>query len=109
VLANYLQDGGYTIVTEGLFSWDTHGPHGCMQDILELCEANNYKTYPVLLYADYKTLWERNQNREYSVPKDEFDELYEYVMSKKSENEMKIDVGDNTVSESVEKLRQYIS
>jgi len=34
VLENYLKNGTYTIVTEGLFSWDTPGPHGNMQDIL---------------------------------------------------------------------------
>jgi predicted kinase len=101
VLENYLENGTYTIVTEGLFSWKTHGPHGCMQDILKLCQKYNFNTYPVLLYGDYETLWERNCKREYSVPEEEFKMLYSYVNSEQSPDEIKIDVSINNIDSSV--------
>jgi predicted kinase len=101
VLENYLTDGNYTIVTEGLFSWNKPGPHGNMQDILTLCKKHEYEAVPILLHADYDVLWDRNLKRKYSVPKEEFDDLYNTVMGERSESEYKISVGENTVSESV--------
>lgn len=106
VLENYLRDGTYTIVTEGLFSWAAPSPHGCMQDILELCKQYGYHVYPVLLSANYQTLWERNLAREYSVPEAEFKLLYEHVMQEWSAEEVVIDVGVNTVAQTVNRLKE---
>jgi len=108
VLENYLDDGGYTIVTEGLFAWNDDGPHGSISDILTLSDRYNVKAHPILLYADYEVLWRRNQQREYSVPKNEFDELHEYVMNEQSEEEIKLDVGKLSVKESVHKLAKHL-
>jgi predicted kinase len=108
VLENYLENGTYTIVTEGLFSWNTPGPHGCMQDILKLCQKYNFETHPILLYGDYETLWERNCKREYSVPEEEFKMLYSYVNGEQSPEEIKIGVGVNNVESSVEILASYL-
>jgi predicted kinase len=108
VLENYLGNGTYTIVTEGLFSWTMAGPHGCMQDILKLCQKYDFDTHPILLYSDYKTLWERNCKREYSVPEEEFKMLYSYVNDEQSQDEIKIDVGINSVESSVEILTTYL-
>lgn len=108
VLENYLQNGMHTIVTEGLFSWNTNGPHGNMQDIINLSKKYNYKYYPILLYADYDILWKRNQERKYSVPEDEFKMLYDYVMKDQSGDEIKVNVGENTIEQSVEQLKEYL-
>jgi len=104
VLENYLKNGTYTIVTEGLFSWNKPGPHGNMQDILTLCTKYDYTPHPILLSADKELLWERNTEREYSVPRQEFDELYDFVMHEKSDTETVIDVGKSTVNETVSTL-----
>ncbi len=108
ILENYLKNGTYTIVTEGLFSCVKSGPHGSMKDILELCEKYNYEYHAFLLCADYEILWDRNLKREYSVPEDEFKMLYDYVMEGEMNNEIKIDVGNNSVEGSVKKIREFI-
>ncbi|MFP4022545.1 MAG: AAA family ATPase [Candidatus Paceibacterota bacterium] len=105
VLENYLKNGSYTIVTEGLFSWSTPSPHGNMQDILTMCKKYGYSAHPILLFADKELLWERNTKREYFVPRQEFDELYDFVMQEKSDTETVIDVGNSSVEETVAKLR----
>lgn len=104
VLENYLKNGTYTIVTEGLFSWDTPGPQGNMQDILKLCVQYGYITYPVLLYAEKQILWDRNRKRPYAVPEEEFSHLYDFVMQKCSDDETTINVGTSSVNEIVEFL-----
>ena len=104
VLENYLRDGSYIIVTEGLFSWSTPSSHGNMQDILTMCLKYGYTPHPILLYADKETLWDRNAKRKYSVPRQEFDELYDFVMREKSDSETSIDVGKSTIDETLTSL-----
>jgi tRNA uridine 5-carbamoylmethylation protein Kti12 len=104
VLENYLRDGSYTIVTQGSFSWSVPGPNGNIQDILCLCKKYNQKHYPILLHAKKEVLWERNVQREYAVPREEFEELYHFVMQERSDVEIAIDVGENSVENVVQKL-----
>jgi len=101
LLENYLQDGCYTIVAEGLFARDKASPHGNMQDIISICEKYGYDAKQILLSADYDILWSRNLKREYSVPEDEFQMLYKHVMNEQSDNEIKINVGEKSVEQSV--------
>lgn len=108
MLENYLKDGSYTVVAEGLFSWSSPGPHGNMQDLLSLSSRYDFHPVPILLYADKDILWQRNQEREYAVPEDEFDDLLSYVMDEKSNDEIQIDVGDNNVSDIIKFLKKYI-
>ena len=100
----YCKNGSYTLVVEGLFSWDTPGPHGNMRDILAIFKKYNVEHKIFLLYADYDTLWSRNQKRNYAVPEAEFRQLYDYVMQKKSEEEIQIEVLKQSVSEIVDFL-----
>jgi predicted kinase len=109
VLQNYLENGSYTIVTEGLFSWDKNGAHGNMQDIINLCKKFNYQYYPILLHAEYDVLWQRNKERKYSVPEEEFKMLYDYVVGKQSDDEIKINVGKSSIEESIDQLKKLIS
>lgn len=108
VLENYLKSDEYTIVTEGLFSWDTPSPHGNMQDILPLAQKYEFESFPILLSSDYETLWKRNLSREYSVPEDEFKQLYYHVMANSDESETVVDVGVNTITESIETLKKLL-
>ena len=106
VLENYLKNGSYTIVTEGLFSWDKAGPHGNMQDILTLSERYGYKAHPILLHSDKEVLWERNLQRPYAVPEAEFNELYDWVMQQRPEEETAVDVGALSVDDVIRLLLQ---
>jgi predicted kinase len=108
VLENYLKSGQYTIVTEGLFSWDKPSPHGNMQDVLLLAKKYDFKSFPILLFADLETLWMRNLAREYSVPEGEFSELYSHVMDKQDKSEIVVDVTKNTVMESIKELTKLL-
>lgn len=92
VLENYCKAGEYTLIIEGLFAWDTAGPHGNMQDILALFRRFHVNHMLFLLAAPYEVLWERNAKRQYVVPEDEFKMLHDYVMQKSSGEEIKIDV-----------------
>lgn len=109
VLNNYLANGTYTIVLEGLFSWDTPGPHGNMQDVLSLASRHRYAAYPILLTAPYEVLWERNTERAYAVPEEEFKELYGYVMHTVGPDEIRVPVDRQTVEESVAQLLAFIN
>ncbi len=109
VLENYLRNGSYTVVTEGLFSWNTPSPHGNMQDILGLCEKYGYPCQPILLSAEYDVLWQRNLCRTYAVPQGEFKALYDHVMHETSPEEFVVDVGRLTIDESVNLLKPLIS
>lgn len=104
----YCKNGNYTLVVEGLFSWDTPGPHGDMQDIIAIFKKYNVDHRLFLLYGDYEVLEERNAKRDYVVPQPEFKELYEYVMQKTSDEETHINVGEQSVPEIVQSLKTYI-
>jgi predicted kinase len=108
VLENYLKDGSYTIVTEGLFSWNTASPHGNVQDIISLCKQYGYEYQSIVLSADQEILWERNLAREYVVPEEEFGALYSHVMEEVDASELTIDVEKNSVSESVGILQSLL-
>ena len=108
VLTNYLKNGTYTIVTEGLFSWSKPGPHGSMGEIISLCEVYDFEIFPILLYADYDVLWERNTKRQYAVPEDEFKILYHNVMDERSDEEIALNVGELSVEESVAALSKFL-
>lgn len=108
VLENYLRDGSYTIVTEGLFSWGTPSPHGNIQDILSLCEKYDRPYQSIVFAADREILWIRNLEREYSVPEGEFNELYNHVMREVSDSELTLDVGNNSITDSIEILKRLM-
>jgi predicted kinase len=108
LLENYCRNGKYTIVVEGLFSWDVPSPHGNIQDILSLLDHYQYEAKLLYLQADYDTLWERNTKRDYQVPKEEFDSLHNHVTQKIGDSEIIIDVQNNTIEECLEILEKHI-
>lgn len=62
-----------------------------MQDLLNLCAKHSYRTLQILLYAVKEMVWKRNLESKYSVPKDEFYELYDYFMGERPKDELLID------------------
>jgi chloramphenicol 3-O-phosphotransferase len=107
VLENYCRNGGYTMALEGLFSWDRPSAHGNMQDIVECLSRYNFQTRLVRLEAPLEVLWSRNTQRDYVVPRHEFEELYWNVMEKSGEVEQKIDVSQTTPEEVVNQIRKW--
>ncbi len=108
LLENYCKNGQYTIVIEGLFSWDVPSAHGNMQDILSILNQYQYENKLFYLQADYETLWERNTKRDYQVPLEEFNKLHHHVTQKVSDSEIVIDVQNRTVEECIKELGNHI-
>jgi hypothetical protein len=109
LLKRYCQNGTYTIVIEGLFSWDTPSPHGTMTDIIDILKKHGFPYYPIVLTGDKETLWKRNAERDYIVPRHEFDELYQNVMQKIGPEEIQIDVSDKTAQKTLEEITLKIN
>lgn len=105
MLERYCQNGQYTLVIEGLFSWDTDSPHGNMQDILKILHTYKFTCFPFVLSAGEESLWKRNEEREYVVPRKEFDALYHNVMHKIGEEERVIDVTNHTPEETLKAIQ----
>lgn len=108
VLENYLADGRYTVVTEGLFSWNTESPHGNLHDVIALCNKYSRTYQSIVLSASSDTLWHRNSERQYSVPREEFEELYNHVTHEVSDTEFLLDVESNSVSSSIQILSELL-
>ena len=103
-----MQDGDYTIVVEGLFSWDTPSAHGNMQDIVHILKKYEFDYTLFLLSGDYETLWTRNTKRDHVVPESEFRSLYDHVMQKTSDDEVHLDVCKLTPEEVSNILRRLL-
>lgn len=101
MLEAYCKNGDYDLVIEGLFSWNEHGPHGNMQDIIKIIRKYRFDHRVFFLSANLETLWERNLSREYSVPREEFKQLYDYVGKHQEKKEILIDVDNKTPEEAV--------
>lgn len=108
LLDNYSKNGQYNLIIEGLFSWSEHCPHGTMQKVIEVLNRNNFKYKMFLLSGELETLLDRNAKREYSVPREEFQELYDYVMEEKRPKEIIIDVTHKNPQETLQEIKKHI-
>ncbi len=105
----YLKTGRYTIVLEGLFTWDdTESSEGNVRELADLAGQYDYDVTSIVLRASKEVLSQRNTDREYSVPAAEFDALYDAVYDTIDESELVIDSTDDTVEQTVGKLRQAL-
>ena len=106
----YLNNGSYQIILEGLFTWnDSSSPQGSIQQIVELANRYDYEVRCILLKASKEELIQRNSQREYSVPPAEFDELFNAVYKTVGESEVVVDTSHKSIDESLEDLRQTVS
>lgn len=104
----YARFGKFDLVLEGLFSWNIPSPHGAVSEILPLLEQHGYSVISVLLTADKETLWYRNQRREYVVPREEFELLYENVMQTVDASEIIIDSTNQKIDQMIETVQSRL-
>lgn len=107
----YLKVGRYTIVVEGLFTWDNEqSDQGAAKTFLELARANGFEATSIVLAAEKAVLARRNVERQsYTTPPEEFDALYESIYSTIDSSELVIDSTNETSEQTLARLMQFIS
>jgi predicted kinase len=110
LVEQYLKNGHYTIVVEGLYTWDDEtSSQGSVKKLLELAKKYGYDATSIVLRADKAELLKRNQARPYSVPLDEFTVLYDNIYANIGPNEVVIDSTGQTPEETLESLSATIT
>jgi predicted kinase len=105
----YLKNGRYTIVLEGLFTWDNSASsQGSTKEFIELALAYGYPYKSIVLKADKEELLKRNALRPYSVPRDEFETLYSTIYEVIGPDEIVIDSSSQNIEQTLHSLRQII-
>jgi len=105
----YLQNGSYTLVLEGLFTWDNvSSSQGNVKELLTLANQYGFATKSIVLRADKNELLQRNAARAYAVPADEFELLYDAIYTVVDSSETVIDSTGQTVEETLAGLRRLI-
>lgn len=106
----YLRSGKYTIVVEGLFSWDDDvSNEGSVRHFIDLANKYGFDLTSIVLKADKDILMQRNQERStYTTPEDEFNNLYDNVYSKIDESEIVIDSTHQTAEQTIDELRDLV-
>jgi len=88
----YLKNGHYSIVLEGLFTCDdTTSSQGNVKELIELASRYGYSVKSIVLRADKEELLKRNAERPYAVPLDEFDVLYTNIYKTVDSSELVVD------------------
>ena len=107
VYQNYLRAARYTIVLEGLFTWDDpHSPQGNMRELVAMAERYGYSWRSVVLRASQMTLRRRNDARDYSVPRPEFDSLYQAAYRTIGQEELVIDSENQQPGETLAEIME---
>jgi predicted kinase len=105
----YLKEGTYTVVIEGLFTWDNGASsQGSAKKLVELAKKYGFAAKSIVLKADKDTLLARNAAREYTVPLDEFTMLYDNVYDTIDDSEIVVDSTNQTPEETLAMLRAII-
>ncbi len=105
----YLKNGSYNIVVEGLFTWnDKQSSQGTAIDYKNTAEKHGYKPILILLKADKTVLQQRNQARDYSVPDQEFDQLHSNVYGLVGDDEIVIDSTEMTIQQTLMQLERLV-
>jgi predicted kinase len=105
----YLKNGKYTVVVEGLFTWDNEASsQGSAKKLAEIARNYGFDVVNVVLKADKETLLARNAARTYVVPLDEFDMLYANVYETVDDSEMVIDSTGKAPEETMASLASLI-
>lgn len=105
IYEQYLKRRKYNIVLEGLFTWDDkNASQGSVKQITELAERFGAAWTSIVLKADKEELLERNAAREYAVPPDEFNALYDKIYEKIDPLEILIDSTGKSPDETLKEL-----
>jgi predicted kinase len=106
----YLRKGMHTVVVEGLFTYDDkESSQGNAHVLHTLAEQYGYRFTSIVLHAAKEKLLDRNKNREYSVPLDEFEQLYSGVYGKIGEEEIVVDSTRLTAQETVTEVLDRVT
>lgn len=109
LLEQYLKNGQYTIVIEGLFTYgDDESDQGDVVSLRRLAGMFGYECKSIVLKADRAVLDARNAERQQPVPSDEFDTLFSNVYEYIDESEIVVDTTDKSVEDTLEELKMYI-
>lgn len=105
----YLKNGGYSIVIEGLFTWDDESSsQGSARQLAGLAKKYGYPCKNFVLRATKEELLRRNAVRGYSVPFDEFDQLYSNIYRTIGPNEIVVDSSGQSLDETLLTLKSFI-
>lgn len=109
IYEQYLRVGRYAIVFEGLLTYDNpESSQGSVGELADLASKYGFAFQSVVLKADKSELLKRNAQRQYSVPLEEFEQLYNNVYSKIGPDELVIDTTGLSEQESIDKLVEGI-
>lgn len=109
IFEQYLRTGKYTIVLEGLFTWDDKASaQGCVKDLLKIAQKYETEVKSIVLKADKKELLKRNAERKYIVPTSEFEILYQNIYKNVSSSELLIDSTGRTKEETLKELCEKV-
>jgi len=109
VFEQYLKNGKYTIVIEGLYTWnDEHSAQGSAHMLTELAKKYGFRVVNVFLQADKEVLLTRNEYRTYSVPLAEFNTLYDNIYKSIDRSEIIIDSTNMSIEATIDALATII-
>jgi predicted kinase len=109
IYEQYLKSRQYDIVLEGLFTWDDDtSSQGYAKRLVEMAHSYGFSVKSVVLRADKEELLRRNNDRQYSVPSDEFDLLYENIYKKVNDSELVIDSTGQSIERTLSLLKTVI-
>lgn len=110
VYEEYLKSGNYTIVLEGIFTWDTIAPdQGSAKELVALAQKYGFNGQSIVLNASKQTLLDRNAKRPYSVPTEEFNTLYKNIYRTIDESEIVIDSTGQDTNETIQSLKKILA
>lgn len=110
IFEQYLKADRYTIVLEGLFTWeDGQSSRGSIHELVVLAERYGYAWSSIVLKAEKEELLKRNAARSYSVPLAEFETLYDDVYRKIDSKELVIDSTGKSIDDTVQVIRTELS
>ena len=105
----YLKDGRYTIVIEGIYTWDDEtSSQGSAKRLAQLARSYGFNVKNIVLEADKEELLARNAARGYVVPMDEFSMLYDNVYRTIDGSEIVINSTSQTPDETIASLKPVI-
>lgn len=109
VYEQYLKSGNYTIVIEGLFTWDDKtSSQGNAKELVELAARYGHPCKSLVLRASKEELLARNAARPYAVPDEEFDTLYENVYGVIDPEEVVVDSSQQDVEQTLAELQKVL-